>query len=143
MRSTLAENNQLHPVRRSSDIPSLGELVSSSFAFVTIEGGFCTATGLQYCVVQLPNFAACVVTTDALLDIEVRWWKPAVSSNATYGGKWVVWFKDGTNSQFSEKRKRSTIAVSPLELHSSSRITGALDRQWLKVKTASISLIGC
>jgi hypothetical protein len=142
VRSTLALNNESHPVRRRSVIPVLGKLVSSSFAFVTIEGEFCTGTGLRCCVVKLPKFAASVDTTDALLDIKVRWWKPAVSTNASYGGKWVVWLKDGTNNQFCDKIQRGTIAVCPLELRAASRVTRPLDRQWLKAKTASTLLIG-
>lgn len=142
MRSTLAANENRLPVRRSAAIPIFDRLTSSSFAFVNIEGGFCESTGLKHCVVQLPDFATDVDTTNPQLDIKVRWWKPQASGTAAYGGKWVIWFKESSNQQYVDKVKRCSIAVCPLELHASSNVTaGSLSSRWLKPKASPTRLL--
>jgi hypothetical protein len=141
MRSTLAINEERRPLTRTSQVPSLDKLTSSTFAAVTVEGGFREDS---YCIVQLPVFAANVDTTKPELNIKVKWWKPVpntTSGSHSYAGKWQVWFQEsGSRRQYCDEVKRATIAVCPLELTATS-VTRALNGQHLKIKRSSPQVI--
>jgi hypothetical protein len=140
MTSTLAANSNRHPLNRNNQLPVLGPLQSSAFAFIKVDGEFSTSTGLEVCVVQLPDFPSRANTTDPALDVMVKWWKPV---DRTVNGKWVVWMTEGKGrrQQWVSPVKRGTVVVASIELQQSSKLDGPLKDRKLKVKASSLAAL--
>ena len=86
MRSTLSPAN----LRHSAILPVLDELVSSAFAFITVEGDFCDTTGPTTLCCSTPSLCCECGHYQRSPNNEsevVETWKPT-DSTSTYNGQW-------------------------------------------------------